>query len=116
MSPPPRSVRRTSSGAIYNANHGSTLPGTLVRSEGQAASGDAAVDEAYDGLGATFDFYWTSTSATRSTSTGLPLVATVHYGDNYDNAFWNGEQMVFGDGDGVIFNGFTIASTSSATS
>src|SRR3954452_25044349 len=26
---------------IYNLNHGTTLPGTLVRSEGQAASGDA---------------------------------------------------------------------------
>ena len=31
----------------------------------------------------------------------------MHYGRDYDNAFWNGEQMVFGDGDGELFTGFT---------
>jgi hypothetical protein len=35
------------------------------------------------------------------------VVATVHYRNNYDNAFWNGEQLVFGDGDGKIFDRFT---------
>jgi Zn-dependent metalloprotease len=39
----------------------------------------------------------------------LPLNATVHYGDGYSNAFWNGQRMVFGDGDGTLFNRFTIA-------
>ncbi len=38
---------------------------------------------------------------------GGTLEATVHYGDRYDNAFWNGERMVFGDGDGEVFRGFT---------
>jgi Zn-dependent metalloprotease len=33
----------------------------------------------------------------------------VHYGLDYDNAFWDGTQMVFGDGDGDLFNRFTIA-------
>jgi Zn-dependent metalloprotease len=40
---------------------------------------------------------------------GLPLKATVHYGEDFDNAFWDGQQMVFGDGDQVIFDGFTAA-------
>jgi len=40
---------------------------------------------------------------------GLPLLATVHFDANYDNAFWNGQQMVFGDGDGQLFNRFTIS-------
>jgi len=44
--------------SIFTAKHEESLPGTLVRAEGASASGDAAVDEAYDGLGATFDFYW----------------------------------------------------------
>jgi hypothetical protein len=39
----------------------------------------------------------------------MPLDATVHYGQNYDNAFWNGKQMISGDGDGELFNRFTIA-------
>ena len=32
---------------------------------------------------------------------------TVHYGRDYDNAFWNGAQLVFGDGDGEVFDRFT---------
>jgi Zn-dependent metalloprotease len=31
----------------------------------------------------------------------------VHYSQDYDNAFWDGKQMVFGDGDGVLFRRFT---------
>src|SRR6266540_1819057 len=44
--------------SVYTANHGTSLPGTLVRQEGAPASGDAAVDEAYDGAGYTYDLYW----------------------------------------------------------
>jgi len=94
---------------IYNANSGSSLPGTLVRSEGQAATGDAAVDEAYNGLGATFDLYWNIYQRNSIDNAGMDLIGTVHYGNKYNNAFWNGAQMVFGDGDGKIFNRFTIA-------
>jgi len=35
----------------------------------------------------------------------------VHYGVDYDNAFWDGERMVFGDGDGEVFRGFTGSTT-----
>jgi Zn-dependent metalloprotease len=31
----------------------------------------------------------------------------VHYRVAYDNAFWDGSQMVYGDGDGTIFERFT---------
>lgn len=94
---------------IYSANQTQNLPGTLVRSEGQAASGQVAVDEAYDGLGATFKLYWDIYSRNSIDNAGMDLKGTVHFGVNYDNAFWNGVQMVFGDGDGVYFNRFTIA-------
>ncbi len=80
-----------------------------MRIEGAPASGDAAVDEAYDGLGATFDLYWDVYERNSIDDEGLPLDATVHYGTDYDNAFWNGQRMVFGDGDGDLFNRFTIA-------
>ena len=40
---------------------------------------------------------------------GLPLVGWGHYGRDYDNAFWDGQQMVFGEGDGQLFNRFTIS-------
>lgn len=94
---------------IHTAGNGSTLPGTPVRSESQPATGDAATDEAYDGFGATFDLYWNIFQRNSIDNAGQNLIGTVHYGQNYDNAFWNGTQMVFGDGDGTYFNRFTIS-------
>lgn len=95
--------------SIFTANNTETLPGSPVRAEGTAPSGDVAVDEAYDGLGHTWDFYQDLFGRNSIDDEGMALNATVHYGQNYDNAFWNGRQMVFGDGDGQLFNRFTIA-------
>ncbi len=92
---------------IADAKGTQTTPGTTVRREGGAASSDPAVNEAYDGLGATWELWWQAYQRNSLDGQGLPLLATVHYGRNYDNAFWNGTQMVFGDGDGVIFERFT---------
>ncbi len=94
---------------IYTAGQSEGLPGTLVRAEGQGPSGDVAVDEAYDGLGATFDFFQQIFDRNSIDDSGMKLDATVHFGVKYNNAFWNSVQMVFGDGDGEIFNRFTIA-------
>jgi len=100
---------------IYDAQFGSNLPGTLVRSEGQPATGDAAADEAYDGAGATYDLYNDIFQRNSIDANGMPLVSVVHYLQGYDNAFWNGERMVYGDGDEDLppsqrlFNRFTIA-------
>ena len=94
---------------IYTASQGTGLPGTLLRSEGQGANSDVAINEAYDGLGATFDLYSAAYGRNSIDDNGMDLIATVHYGNKYNNAFWNGSQMVFGDGDGTIFNRFTIA-------
>jgi Zn-dependent metalloprotease len=92
---------------VYDAHHLTILPGALVRVEGQRASGDAAVDEAYDALGATHDFFWQVYGRDSIDNRGFALAGTVHYGEGYDNAFWNGAQMVFGDGDGEVFQRFT---------
>jgi Zn-dependent metalloprotease len=94
---------------IYDAHTAQTLPGDVVRVEGAPATGDPAVNEAYDYLGATFDFFWDVYERNSIDDEGLPLNATVHFGQDYDNAFWDGERMVFGDGDGELFNRFTIA-------
>ncbi|MEO7124490.1 MAG: M4 family metallopeptidase, partial [Lacisediminihabitans sp.] len=92
---------------IFDAAGTETLPGTRVRSEGEAAGSDAAVTEAYQGLGSTHELYRVAYQRASIDNHNLPLNATVHYGKDYDNAFWNGDQMVFGDGDGTIFQSFT---------
>lgn len=94
---------------IFSANNDQTLPGVVVRAEGSPATGEPAVDEAYDGLGATYNFFWDVFKRNSIDDEGMPLFGTVHFGENYANAFWDGQRMVFGDGDGEIFNRFTIA-------
>lgn len=110
----PRAARAAAAAAvkkrtIYDANSGTQLPGTKVRSEGQAATGDAAVDEAYDGAGSTFDLYKDIYGRNSIDNQGMELISTVHFGQKYNNAFWNGQQMTYGDGDQNLFNRFTIA-------
>ena len=94
---------------LHDAGGEEDLPGRVVRREGEPATGDAAVDEAYDGLGATWRLYDERFGRNSIDDAGLRLSGTVHFGRSYDNAYWDGEQMVFGDGDGEVFQRFTIA-------
>jgi len=100
---------------VYDAKNGSGLPGTIVRKEGDAPSADVAVNEAYDGSGTTYDLYKDVYERNSIDGNGMRIDSTVHYRTGYDNAFWNGEQMVYGDGDENLpvderlFNRFTIA-------
>ena len=94
---------------IYTCNNSESYPGTLVRSEGGDNNGDAAADECYESFGATFDFYQKIFERNSLDNTGMDLIGSVHYGKSYNNAFWNGSQMIFGDGDGIYFNRFTQA-------
>jgi Zn-dependent metalloprotease len=89
---------------IFDQQHSTTqTPGEVARAEGQAAVADIAVNQAYDGLGYTYDFYWTRFERDSIDGQGLPLWGMVHYGQHYDNAFWdNVRNMFFGDGDGRI--------------
>ncbi|HZP02975.1 MAG TPA: M4 family metallopeptidase [Terriglobia bacterium] len=103
LATPAGEKRRT----IYDAHNSDTLPGQLVRGEGDKPTGDPAADEAYDGLGSTYDLYKQIYNRNSIDNQGMRLDGTVHYQQNLDNAFWNGNQMVFGDGDGELFERFT---------
>ncbi len=107
----PAGVRQAKPGpsnrSVFDAAGSETLPGKLVRKEGEHATGDPATDEAYDGLGHTHRLYADVFGRNSIDGRGLPLNATVHFGKLYDNAFWDGTQMVFGDGDGEVFERFT---------
>ncbi|WP_130014750.1 M4 family metallopeptidase [Serinicoccus sediminis] len=92
---------------VHDAEGGTALPGRLVRTEDDPQTGDGAVSQAYDGLGSTWDLLARAYGRDSLDGDGLLLRATVHYGRDYANAFWDGRQMVFGDGDGVYFTGFT---------
>jgi Zn-dependent metalloprotease len=76
-----------------------------MRGEGDPDSDDVTVNEAYAGLGDTYAFYWDRFQRDSIDDQGLPLHGWVHYGQDYDNAFWDGTEMVFGDG--KMFDRFT---------
>ena len=103
---PPAGEKRRS---VFDARGSFELPGRLARAEGSMPGKDHAVNEAYDGAGATYDLYRDVYDRRSIDDRGMRLDATVHYGVDYNNAFWNGTQMVYGDGDGRLFGRFTAA-------
>jgi Zn-dependent metalloprotease len=94
---------------IFDAAHGSRLPGKLVRGEGDDDAADASVNQAYDSAGTTYDFYMQILKRNSIDGRGMRIDSSVHYERKFNNAFWNGRQMVYGDGDGKMFLGFTSA-------
>ncbi len=94
---------------LYDARHkpAAYLPGKLVRSEGDPPVKDKAVNEAYNYSGFTYDFYLQVLGRNSLDGKGMSLISSVHVGIAFNNAFWNGEQMAYGDGDENIFTRFT---------
>jgi len=91
---------------VYSANQGTKLPGTLKRTEGGSPTTDTAVNQAYDNSGICYDFYKATFNRDSIDNKGGTLISTVHYSVSYNNAFWDGIQMVYGDGDGRTFSNF----------
>jgi Zn-dependent metalloprotease len=81
----------------------SFLPGVRARGWPEPSSEDEAVNQAYDGSAATYGFYRDVLRRNSLNGSGMELISTVHYGVAFDNAFWDGAQMVYGDGSGRIF-------------
>jgi Zn-dependent metalloprotease len=100
----PRRVKRRT---IYDAGHERELPGRTVRIEGGARTRDEAVNEAYEFAGRTYDYFRRVHDRRSIDDSGMRLESTVHYGTAFNNAHWNGRQMIYGDGDGKYFNRFT---------
>ena len=66
------------------------------------------MNQAYDGFGATYKFYWEVLGRNSIDNAGMPMLGLVHYSANYNNAFWDGQgHMFFGDGDGKMFKPLT---------
>ncbi|MEP9382561.1 protealysin inhibitor emfourin [Nocardioides cheoyonin] len=108
----PKPVTETVAGGakawvVHTCNNTSELPGTVVRSAGDPASGDDAVDEAADGITASLALFSEIYGRDSYDGQGASVSLSVHYEQGYDNAYWDGTQLVFGDGDGQIFDRFT---------
>ena len=79
----------------------------LVRKEGGPPTPDEAVNNSYDYSGKVRDYFKSQLNRNSIDNANMDLILNVHYGVNYQNAFWDGSMMNFGDGDNVIFINFT---------
>ncbi|WP_439658092.1 M4 family metallopeptidase [Lentzea sp. HUAS TT2] len=97
--------------AVHDVQGGDerTLPGVLRRKEGDGQVGDSAVNDAFDNADRTHDFYREVLGRHSVDGNGLKLVSSVHFGRDFDNAFWDGTQMVYGDGSGKVFQPGALA-------
>ena len=98
----------------YNMNNSSndySLPGTLVIDTDNNFNGavqGAAVDAHYN-IGLVYDYYKNNHNRNSYDNAGAAIKSSVHYGASYNNAYWNGIQMVYGDGDGIEFKALSAA-------
>ncbi|MBC5763378.1 M4 family metallopeptidase [Ramlibacter sp. GTP1] len=104
--PPARS--RKPQRTVYDVANGETLPGKLVRKEGGKPASDTAAEQAFDNAGIALAFFREVFGRNSVDGKGLPIVSAVHYGQAFENAMWNGRQMIYGDGDEHVGN-FTAA-------
>lgn len=105
---------------VYTADDTDELPGELIRSEGEPATGDADADAAYDYAGDTYNYFFNQHGRDSYDDKGAKIISTVHYCEEelicpYENAFWDGIQMVYGEGfslaDDVVAHELTHAVT-----
>jgi Zn-dependent metalloprotease len=94
---------------IYDAEGELRITGPVLRGTDRPQTDDVAGNEAYEALQATFDFYWNAYQRNSIDDGGAALNGTVHYGEKYPNAFWDGHEILCGDGDGHFFDRFTGA-------
>ncbi|HEY0240948.1 MAG TPA: protealysin inhibitor emfourin [Friedmanniella sp.] len=104
---PPLAADTGGNRVVYDAGGTETLPGARRRDADDPATGDPAVDEAHEHSGVAWDLFAELFARRSVDGRGTPLTVSVHYGTDYDNAFWDGTQLVFGDGDGRLFDRFT---------
>ncbi|KAM0472819.1 hypothetical protein ACHAPX_008496 [Trichoderma viride] len=96
---------------VYDAGHVSSqaeLPGKLVRAEGDKKAKDNTANEAYDNVGTVLEFFKDIFDWKSIDDKNADIISSVHFGEQYENAFWDSEerQMVFGDG-GEFLGNFT---------
>ena len=94
---------------VYDSKNEFKQKVELVRKEGMSKSSDEVVNSAYDTSGFVRDYFKETFGLNSMNDLGMDIVSNVHYGFDYNNAFWDGDEMTYGDGDGKEFKNFASA-------
>ncbi len=99
-----KDVSKPMTGTIktYTANNKNTETGTLVTSSTTTFTDKAAVS-AHSYAEVVYNFYKNLFNRNSIDGNGMSIDSVVHYGSKYNNAYWNGYKMIYGDGDGSVF-------------
>lgn len=90
---------------LFDCRQTQSLPGLQIKDP--AHSKDASVQRAHDETDLMATFLREIFKRNSIDNAGITLMSSVHYGKKYNNATWNGLQMIYGDGDGELFIDFT---------
>ncbi|MEY4216891.1 MAG: hypothetical protein RLZZ68_1347, partial [Bacteroidota bacterium] len=63
--------------------------------------------DAHWGAEMTYDYFWQIHNRNSIDGNGFALKSYMHYNTNYNNAFWDGQRMTYGDGNGSTFTPLT---------
>ncbi len=81
-------------------------PGTLLCTNTQSC-GETSAQAAHDGVSTVYDYYKSQFGRNGIDNNDMTMKSSVHLSNKLNNAFWNGYQMMYGDGDGVTFTDLT---------
>lgn len=104
-----KNVQGNGDRSIYDSTNTYEQRVKLVRSEGEPDLGDVSVNNAYNGSGFVRDYFKQTFGLHSINGEGMEIISNIHYGLNYNNAFWDGDEMTYGDGDGKEFKDFAGA-------
>jgi len=90
---------------VYDCKQTQTLPGSPVANPGWAA--DATAKRTFVETTGVAKFYKKAFDRNSIDDAAMTLMSSIHYGVKFNNAMWNGTQMLYGDGDAQLFVDFT---------
>lgn len=102
IAPPGQGPRK-----IYDCQNKWEKRVSLARDEGDPATADDSVDNAYEFAGNVGDYVKNVLNRISWDGIGSDIIVNVHYGVKYMNAFWDGDELTFGEGNGTIFTDFS---------
>jgi Zn-dependent metalloprotease/PKD repeat protein len=85
----------------HTSNGGTSLPGTQVLTNTSGSTSDAVINTIHTNTSWAYDYFKNVHNRDSFNASGATITSTGRYGNKYVNAFWNGTQLVYGDGDGV---------------
>lgn len=87
----------------YNLNNGTSYTNTDFTNASATWTNtgfDQGATDAHWGAEKTYDYYFTQHNRNSINNNGFKLLSYIHYSNNYQNAFWDGQRMTYGDGTG----------------